>query len=177
LRSFPKELIPYFLNAINPPPPEMIAKFDAYRHQRAIVSNLAVRQYGGRNEAEKVPPKVTFGSLRCASEAFVYVGFKRGRIKIGMSGSPARRCKSLGCSMQYAIQVVPSAAKTVETFALQALGATIEDDEWVDCSVEQAVSAVDGAWDKSAKLRHTDPRMTADEARLDRVSRARINYA
>jgi hypothetical protein len=155
----------------------MIAKVDAYLHRRAIVSNLAVRKYAGSREAEKVPPKVTFGSLKGVTEAFVYVGLKRGRIKIGMSGTPSRRCQTLGCAMQYAIPVVPSAAKTVETFALQSLGATIEDDEWVDCSVEQAITAVRAAWAKAANLLHTDPQITADEARLDRIKRLAANAA
>lgn len=170
--TIPRELMPFYLNPSTLNSPEYREKFDEWMRRKAVVSNNAVRGYAGKHEAAKIPPKVTRGSLGGATKAFVYVGIDGGRIKIGMSGEPLQRCKRLGCALRYDIQVVPSAAKMVETFALQALGATVDDDEWVDCSVEQAIEAVEAAWGKTSNLRHTDPHVTADEARLSRIGRA-----
>jgi hypothetical protein len=153
--------------------PAGMAEFSrAERHRQALVSNLAVRQYANRrSDPEIVPLKKSYGSLKGASQAFVYVGSRHSRIKIGMSANPQRRCKNLGCILEFAVPVVVSAAKLVETFALRELGATIEDDEWVDCDVSAAISAVNAAWLTAANVTHTDPNLTAEEARLDRIRR------
>jgi hypothetical protein len=123
------------------------------------------------NESEKARKLITFGSLRNPVEAFVYVGIRMdGIIKIGMSGRPHRRCRDLKISLLFTVPVVPVAAKLVETYALQGLGALVGDREWVKCSLDRAIDAVCTAWMAAGKIVHVNPLLTADQARAGRVA-------
>lgn len=136
-----------------------------------LSDNLVSKGYFGKNEPIKAPPKLTSGSLRDATEAFVYVGRcrKTGRIKIGMSSNPLQRAKGLVVELLFTVPVVVAQAKLVETCALRRLGALVGDTEWVSCEAESAIDAVCAGWIEASKVAHVNPMITAEEARLDRV--------
>ena len=117
-------------------------------------------------------PKTTVGYLRPSKSGyFVYVGLSSsGLVKIGMSGNPDRRCKKdFGISLYGTVETTRNAAKMVETYALRHLGAKVGDDEWVYCPPEQALLAVQRAYADVCRFMHTNPALTAEEARLQRV--------
>lgn len=119
------------------------------------------------------PPKTTSGNLiGRVDRAFVYVGQRPdGTVKIGMSSIPYKRCaKQLKIDLMFSIPVTVEQAKRVETFALQNIGATVHDSEWVKCSLEQAVDAVCVAWRDVEKMFHVNPLITHEESRLERIS-------
>lgn len=120
------------------------------------------------------PPKlVTFGCILTKPQAFVYVGASRtGIVKVGMSSQPHGRCKGLGIELVFTVPVVVAAAKMVETYAMQDLGALRGDSEWVECTPEDAIDAVCVAWMAAARMAHVNPLITADEARMARVRMA-----
>lgn len=118
------------------------------------------------------PRLITKGAIRTKPEAFVYVGVRQERIKIGMSSNPLSRCRSLGADLTFTVPVVVAAAKMVETYALQQLGARQGDGEWVVCTIDEAIDAVCVAWMTAGRAVHVNPLITDEEARLDRVRAA-----
>jgi hypothetical protein len=115
-------------------------------------------------------PIRTVGTLHGASRAWVYVGQARsGAIKIGMSGDPERRCRGLHVRLIHAVEVTPSAAKDVETEALQNLGRRMGEGEWVQVCAEDGIAAVSAAFASVGRSRHVDPALSEDEARQHRI--------
>lgn len=140
---------------------------------------FSIRSGGGK----KCPPPLrsgyrtitTTGYLRNPEKAWVYVGVaKSGRVKIGMSGDPEARCRRLGISLWSTQEVVPSAAKIVETESLRLLRREQADGEWGSFTPDAAVSAVKKAFRAVCLERWTDPTMTEAEARNWRIAQARI---
>lgn len=107
--------------------------------------------------------------------AWVYIGVSRtGRVKVGMSGDPERRCEDLGVRLFHCIQVVPAAAKVVETETLRLLRQEQAAGEWGSFTPEAAVRAAQKAFALVSLSRWTDPSITEEEARLQRISRKEI---
>lgn len=122
-------------------------------------------------------PLKTRGHLRVKDIAFVYVGIgKRGRIKVGMTGNPTKRCSDLKVALHYAHPVLPEVAKEIETRALALLGQRVGDGEWTALrTAEEAAAAVREAFLAVARFRRACPYMTDEEARLWRISVASGN--
>lgn len=142
----------------------------APRHYKLHVRPASRPRLGKAEYRTGRKPITTHGCLRGAARAWVYVGVSaKGRVKIGMSGSPERRCADLHIRMVHAIEVVPPAAKEVETTALRILGKRQHEGEWVP-STAAAIEAVNQAFDLVKRSRWADPAEGEDEARLNRVA-------
>lgn len=115
-------------------------------------------------------PIRTSGRLGKAEHAWVYVGVSpRGRVKVGMSEDPDRRCAAMKIRLFDAVEVVPAAAKEVETEALRILGHKVHDGEWTERSPEEAIAAVRLAVEAVARCRRVHPDLTEEESRARRV--------
>lgn len=115
-------------------------------------------------------PLKTHGYLRGCEVGFVYVGIsKSGRVKVGMSAAPEKRCESLKIHMIHAQPVVASVAKEVEQAALGILGKRQHEGEWGSFTPEEAIRAVREAYDRIGRARRVDPSLTEDEARALRA--------
>jgi hypothetical protein len=116
-------------------------------------------------------PISTSGHLRGAEVGHVYVGVSRaGRVKVGMSASPQRRCAALGIRLFAEIPVVASVAKEVEQGALRLLGHRQHDGEWGHFTPEAAIAAVREAYALVGRAKRVDPGQTEAEARAMRVA-------
>lgn len=113
----------------------------------------------------------TIGHIPLDGPGFVYVGVSpKGRVKIGMSCEPERRCANLGIELRHTTRVRPQVAKEVETAALQSLGHDQGDGEWLRRpDVNSAIGAVENAMRQLRKRFWVDPDLTEEEARRLRV--------
>lgn len=125
----------------------------------------------GHNYRGNKNPLTTKGWLKEPERAWVYVGVAQGgKIKIGMSSVPEKRCKDLRVKLFDTVEVTPKAAKQVETQALRNMGASVGDTEWVYATPEEGIAAVRAALDTVNRYTHADPSMTSEEARGYRIS-------
>lgn len=136
------------------------------RSQRLASSQTYVNGWQGPRN-----PITTMGTIGRPARAWIYVGEDKSgyRVKIGMSSGPIARCRHLGVSLYSALEVIPLAAKLVETEALRLLGHKIGDGEWVVAEPIDAASAVRRAKRIVARYTHVDPELTAEEARIRRA--------
>jgi hypothetical protein len=103
-------------------------------------------------------------------ECYVYVAAGKKGVKVGVSASPYARARTLGVKIHCIVEVVHAAALDVEGLALTMLGQYNDTrGEWVLASAEEAEAAVMAARDRVSRYRHADPRLTAEEARLQRI--------
>lgn len=136
----------------------------AVRSTRPLLGKWAMRTGQG--------PIKTRGHLRNCEVAFVYVGVgKRGRVKIGMSADPEKRCRDLSIALHYAVPVAPAVAKEIETQALASFGHGPWDGEWTtQRTADEAAEAVRQAFAAVARYRRACPYQTEEDARLWRIS-------
>ncbi|WP_156878690.1 GIY-YIG nuclease family protein [Roseomonas gilardii] len=118
-------------------------------------------------------PYRSSGKLSPDLPAWVYVACtKRGKVKIGMSNNPERRVMSLKASLMFVRPVTFIASRDVESRALDIMGRLTGQSEWVHGTVEQAIEAVNTAWDAVSRYKWTDPALTEVQARKYRIALA-----
>lgn len=112
------------------------------------------------------PGITTGGSLRRFDEAWVYVGLHSdGRVKVGMSSQPNRRCKQLGVSLYFVQPVLSAHAQKLETYALRKLGVQKGGTELVcGFTAEQVAEVVRVAWREMGEVTQVDPHLTQSQA-------------
>ena len=125
---------------------------------------------------ERIPRKflTTVGTIAEDGTAYVYAAATQdGRIKIGMTARKDQRIRDLAARLIFAVEVVRSAAKEIETHALRLLGQGAGDGEYVArATPSEATFAVKEAFRLVGGYRHVDPALTEDDARKARIRAA-----
>ena len=86
-----------------------------------------------------------------------------------MSQNPLKRCKTLRMKLEFTHPVVFAAAPFVEAAAIEMLGSIVKETEYVQCTVSEAIVAVEKARDLVSRRMHADPAIDEDAARKQRV--------
>lgn len=128
---------------------------------------------GSAYRRKECSPYRSMGTLSPDLPAWVYVArTKRGKVKIGMSNNPERRAMSLKAELVFAKPVTFIASRDVESRALDIMGRLSKQTEWVHGTAEQAIEAVNTAWDAVSRYKWTDPAITEAQARKYRIALA-----
>ena len=90
-----------------------------------------------------------------------------------MTARKDQRIRNLAARLIFAVEVVRSAAKEIETHALRLLGQGAGDGEYVArATPSEATFAVKEAFRLVGGYRHVDPALTEDDARKARIRAA-----
>lgn len=131
---------------------------------------IAQKRSGMKHLRVAKPPIRTRGRVT-GETAWVYLGANAaGRLKIGMTGQPERRCRGLRIRLIFAQECVLDAARLIETEALRILGHRQGDGEWTFLPAADAKQAILDAYERIGRGRRVSPYLTMEQDRLRRVA-------